>query len=453
MFSLYNLKAQSSDSFVSFSGSIINHESKEVSIYNRSKYKKVFILNEDGSFSDTLKIKRGDYTFKCGNEVTQIFLAPGYDINISLDTKEFDESVVYKGVGAQNNNFLAKIFLYNEQNSLDYSEIKKLSGEDHYEYIMELYEGKDELLNSMILKDHEFVQDQKSNNHLEILYQLLNHNKIELFIENNLTSTVSSYIAKEFKIINLNDSISFKKNGIYKYLVLSYFNYGLIANNTIVKDHFKNIKPLIRNAVVNNLGRGISIKKPDYELYYKTLKLICSDTALMNSYTLKYNQILKLKPGYPSPSFTCNDINGQAISLSDFKGKLVYIDLWATWCGPCKAQIPFLNELEEKYKEKNISFISISIDKLADLDKWKKMIEIKEMGGIQLIAENAWESEFAVAYNVRSIPRFILIDQQGNIINVDAPRPSTSGIDINTGEKIKGKLNTELIQLIDIHLK
>ena len=81
---------------------------------------------------------------------------------------------------------------------------------------------------------------------------------------------------------------------------------------------------------------------------------------------------------------------------------MVYIDLWATWCGPCKTQIPFLNELEEKYKEKNISFVSI-IDKLKNIEKWKNMIKSKEMVGIQLIAENAWESEFAVALNVESI--------------------------------------------------
>ena len=132
---------------------------------------------------------------------------------------------------------------------------------------------------------------------------------------------------------------------------------------------------------------------------------------------------------------------------------MVYIDLWATWCGPCKTQIPFLNELEEKYKEKNISFVSISIDKLKNIEKWKNMIKSKEMGGIQLIAENAWESEFAVALNVESIPRFVLLDQKGNIINIDAPRPSTSGVDIKTGEQTERELNKELIQLIEKHLK
>jgi len=88
-----------------------------------------------------------------------------------------------------------------------------------------------------------------------------------------------------------------------------------------------------------------------------------------------------------------------------------------------------------------------------NIEKWKNMIKSKEMGGIQLIAENAWESEFAVALNVESIPRFVLLDQKGNIINIDAPRPSTSGVDIKTGEQTEGELNKELIQLIEKHLK
>ena len=453
IFSFYGLKAQTSNSFVRFSGSVINNTAKELTIFNYKNYKKVFLLSENGNFSDTLKIERGYYTLRCGNEISKIFLAPGYDIKMFLDVNEFDESIQYNGIGSPINNYLAKVYLYNEKNSLDFIKEKELSTEGHYNYIINFYNGIDKLLDSNKIEDQEFVIDQKNNYDFEILYRLLDRNKKELFNQ-NFNSNVSSYVAKQFKKISLTDSILFKKNGIYKYLVLSYFNYGLTAKNPIVLKNFNDIKnSLIKKEVLKNIGRGISVKKQDFELYYNTLKSICSDTTLLNKYAKKYNQILKLKPGLASPSFTCKDINGKFVSLSDFKGKLVYIDLWATWCGPCKTQIPFLNELEEKYKEKNISFVSISIDKLKNIEKWKNMIKSKEMGGIQLIAENAWESEFAVALNVESIPRFVLLDQKGNIINIDAPRPSTSGVDIKTGEQTEGELNKELIQLIEKHLK
>ena len=450
--SFYELKAQTSDSFVRFSGSVINNTTKELTVFNYKNYEKVFLLGENGNFSDTLKIERGYYTLRCGNEISKIFLAPGYDIKMFLDIKKFDESIGYNGIGSPINNYLAKLYLYNEKNNLDFIQEKELSIEGYFNYILNYYNGIDKLLESNNIEDHEFVSDQKNNIGFEILYKLLDRNKKEVFNENS-NSNVSSYVAKGFKKMNLTDSILFKKNGIYKYLVLSYFNYGLTAKNKIVLKNFNEIKnSLIKKEVLKNIGRGISVKKQDFELYYNTLKSICSDTTLLNKYAKKYNQILKLKPGLTSPSFTCKDINGQSISLSDFKGNLVFIDLWATWCAPCKTEIPFLNKLEEKYKEKNISFVSISIDKLKNIEKWKNMIKSKEMGGIQLIAENAWESEFAVALNVESIPRFVLLDEKGNIINIDAPRPSTRGFDI-TGEQIERELNKELIQLIEKHLK
>lgn len=126
----------------------------------------------------------------------------------------------------------------------------------------------------------------------------------------------------------------------------------------------------------------------------------------------------------PSPQFSYKDVNDKTVNLSDFKGKYVYIDVWATWCKPCREEIPYLQKLEEDLKGKNIAFISLSIDKLSDTEKWKKLVADKKLGGTQLIAENEWKSTFVKAYNIESIPRFILIAPNGNIVDPDARRPS-----------------------------
>ena len=110
------------------------------------------------------------------------------------------------------------------------------------------------------------------------------------------------------------------------------------------------------------------------------------------------------------------------MSLDDFKGKYVYIDVWATWCPPCLAQIPSLHKIEEEYKGKNIEFVSISIDKRDDYFTWSDMIEEKNLGGVQLFANE--NQDFTKAYRIDNIPRFILIDPEGNIVSSDAPRPS-----------------------------
>ena len=131
-------------------------------------------------------------------------------------------------------------------------------------------------------------------------------------------------------------------------------------------------------------------------------------------------------------------IKGGKTSLSDLKGKYVYVDLWATWCGPCKKEIPTLKEVEAKYHGKNIEFVSISLDNgrgykadnqeaaaIAAHEGWKKMIADEEMTGIQLFADNGFRSTFATEYAVNSIPRFLLLDPEGNIVDADAPRPSS----------------------------
>ncbi len=126
----------------------------------------------------------------------------------------------------------------------------------------------------------------------------------------------------------------------------------------------------------------------------------------------------------PSPTFDYVNFAGGKTKLEDLRGKYVYIDVWATWCGPCRGEIPFLAKVEEKYKEKNIAFVSISVDENKDFDKWKKFVSDKQLGGIQLFADKNWNSEFITAFGINSIPRFILIDPKGNVLNADATRPS-----------------------------
>lgn len=139
---------------------------------------------------------------------------------------------------------------------------------------------------------------------------------------------------------------------------------------------------------------------------------------------LKINE--SLGAGNPSPTFT-DYINykGGTSSLSDFKGKYTYIDVWATWCIPCIYEMPYMNEIEKEYEDnENIQFIGLSIDRRGDEDKWRKMIVDKELMGSQLLADKEIESQFIKDYYIYGIPRFILLDPDGKIVSYDAPRPS-----------------------------
>lgn len=138
---------------------------------------------------------------------------------------------------------------------------------------------------------------------------------------------------------------------------------------------------------------------------------------------LRYeSEVASFSNGETAYNFSYPDVNNKNVSLSDFKGKVVLVDTWATWCGPCKAQIPHLKKLEEELKEKNIVFVSISVDEEKDHQKWKDFVQKENLGGVQLFAKG-W-SEFAKYYKINAIPRFLVFDQDGKIVTVDAPRPS-----------------------------
>lgn len=168
-----------------------------------------------------------------------------------------------------------------------------------------------------------------------------------------------------------------------------------------------------------------SISKGNFDPEFK--KIILSSFDNNDRYVAQaYENITRAKKsqGKPSPEFNYENHKGGQTKLSDLKGKYVYIDIWATWCAPCRQEIPFLQKIEKKYENKNITFVSISIDQKKDYEKWKSFVTDKNLGGIQLLADNDWNSEFILKYEIRGIPRFILIDPNGNIVSSDIQRPS-----------------------------
>ena len=171
----------------------------------------------------------------------------------------------------------------------------------------------------------------------------------------------------------------------------------------------------IAAAYVDNFGvSDIDEMENLYRTYVK-------DELLKASYEAKKERWDLSRPGRMSPGFRAQDVEGNEYVLADFRGKYVYIDMWATWCGPCKREIPYLKSLEEKFKDAQITFLSLSVDR--DKAAWEKMVREGNLSGVQLYLGTG--SSFQEAYRVESIPRFILLDKEGRIISNDMSRPSS----------------------------
>ncbi|WP_320018606.1 TlpA disulfide reductase family protein [Labilibaculum manganireducens] len=133
-----------------------------------------------------------------------------------------------------------------------------------------------------------------------------------------------------------------------------------------------------------------------------------------------------LQSGKPAIDLRLEDVDGKEVNLSDYKGKLIYLDFWATWCGPCKKEYPFFIKLKEKYED--VIFISISTDRKRE--SWLKAMQRKEKTDVlQYHASRENTLSQLIEWNISLIPRFILIDKDFNIVDAFAPRPSDEGIE------------------------
>lgn len=321
IFTALNSIGQSNNS-IKFSAKIANRNSDTLVIKGRNDFKQVIPIDKKGIFAATFDAPKGFYMFTDGKESSNLYLKPNSEINLTMDAKEFDETIVYKGKGINESNFLAQ----------------------------------------QALKDETFQNDAFKKETAE--FRSLLESKLKTDTEN----VEKGDLDPEFKTALKGSFQSF---------------YQYAADN--------------------------------YDRVSKANKMV----------------------GKPSPGFDYENFKGGKTKLTDLKGKYVYIDLWATWCAPCRAEIPYLQKLEEKFEGKNIEFVSISIDKLKDNEKWKKFVTDKHLGGTQLFADKDWESEFVMNYGVTGIPRFILIDPNGNILKSDAPRPS----DIELEKELNTLLN------------
>ncbi|GAA4342994.1 ABC transporter permease [Flaviaesturariibacter amylovorans] len=131
---------------------------------------------------------------------------------------------------------------------------------------------------------------------------------------------------------------------------------------------------------------------------------------------VRLNSMLR---GRPAPDFKASAASGTTFSLENFRGRYVVIDVWATWCGPCKRESPAFEDLSERYTDERLLFAAISIDE--DKKAWQREVMFKSERVLQLHVEG---DAFAQAYGISSIPRFLLIGPDGRIVNANLPPPS-----------------------------
>lgn len=410
-------------------GKIENPKDKVVTIIKDQQKVKEIALEPDGTFSDKLIIESGYYQLNHGNEMTSMYLEPGDVIDISLDTKQFDETITYTGKGAEKNNYLAKKYLANEKANIDFAKIYAMDEPDFLATMDEIKSSRTGLISDNKMLSNAFRILEEKNAEYEYLNILQNYRSAHAYYTKKEEFKPSEEFLKVLEDVDYNNEEDYKTIENYRQFVQNHYITKLNESDNpteIFKELKESASQTLKNDLANNLKYNISPNNEHNKAFYDgIMALSSSDEDFRDGVAAKYHKVRKLVKGMPSPLFKDykNHKKGTT-SLSDLKGKYLYIDIWATWCGPCIREIPYLKELEQQFDDKNIEFVSISIDKPIDHKTWVEMVKSEELGGIQLLADKDWNSKFIKDYAIEGIPRFILIDPKGNIINADAPRPS-----------------------------
>lgn len=408
---------------------VTNQAGDKVELVFSNKEKKEITVDANGNGSIELNGFEPQYvTVKHGRGSRNLYLDPKKDLTMSFDGKTMWKSISFEGPGAQINNYLNS----GKLRAIEYGD-GKLEEVAFMQKADSLYNANLGHLKAAKLPTDFVKQEQnrlKYFTYSNFSMYPISHpymTKVENFKPTEaFYKRLKELTTLDANLLTLAEYKGFLTNAISS---LGLNGEKIDTSDKLVKCQLQYIndnvqdpvlKEYLTNFSVVNYVKSNGIDNADFAIadFNKNVK----DTRKIEAFNNLCDKWRKIVSGQPSPVFEGENMEGKMVSLADLKGKFVYIDVWATWCGPCRGEIPHLKKLEEKYHGKDIEFVSLSCDQ--DKEAWKKMVTKDELKGVQLHIGN--KAAFMDDYMITGIPRFILLDKDGKIISANMSRPSNA---------------------------
>lgn len=397
-------------------------------------------VDPQGKFRiDTKLEEAGVYKISVGYEVLNVFIIPGDKISVTGDVRTLLSGTKFSGDHESENNYLLQY--ENQKLNSQPGDFPTFFSQSEEDFIMAIEKRSNEL--NQHQQEYQKQHGAFESTFAEIIAQDLKYDAANVKLN---YPTYFKYFNPD-KQLKLSDTYdSFLQNieidsdaGLmvpnYKEFLSAYLEYKATSDTTNIAAAEKKFNIIKSNFQSNKVKDWLL-----YDLMTQTLDMSVNDaTPLIKSFNElqnneeykitindKYRQWAHLLEGKTAPDFTGKTLDGKTVTLKSLTGKMVYIDVWATWCGPCLRELPHLEKLQYDLKRNDLVFVSVSIDE--NKAAWENMVKEKNMKGVQLFTENAWQSPLVSSYLISGIPRFILVGKDGNIINANAPRPSSAEI-------------------------
>ena len=394
-----------------------------------------------------------------GIQINQLLVAPGYHLTITANGEngyKFQTSKKISGTGSASNQFR---FMFDSVWFARYKAVEwyNMKADDLLIYLKTIEHLEDsvvkltfdlpadndkyfEFCRSMVLLENKFKK----------LSMLLTHVNWQFYGYDKSVSFVKSHFDNEIldKINNEDYLISPRYRSLVTSEWLEYLvNLDLEKNPALKNEKDYEFKKLVEVYSGKVKHRVLFSKLQSKIMVCKSLEEFNALSVLYNQYSAEidnqdYKKVLtarmeekkmelcRIQTGKPVPNFVLQSNTGTRHRIGDFKNKVVYIDLWASWCRPCREEVPAFKELYNRFKnDDRIAFVSIGV--LDEEKKWKKAISEDQPAWLQLFDSEGVVTKF---FFVNMVPQFIIIDKEGNILEFDAPPPSS-------GKKIEDLLN------------
>lgn len=408
-------------------------ENQKLLLLQNDEVVKEIPVQADGTFRDTIReIGDNHFYYLVENPAVQtpLYLANGTNMELTLN-EEVGKTMVSGSQTKQTQYLIERNSFINDRINGADSNLFGQKPQEFKENVKAFFAELDKKLKAYGF-DEEFVKNQEKWTNYKFVEYLTIFPTYHRYTSGNEAILPDDFYA-ERDGIDYDNAEEFRTIDTYRDLVRSKF-YTIINNPNDaenIKKFISEVNALKSDNIRADLAKGTfqlispnsTVNKEIFDFINKNV----TDEKVKEAAKKAYDVATKLTSGSPSPKFSnYENFNGGTTSLDDFKGKVTYIDIWATWCLPCRGEIPALKELEKKFHGKDVAFVSISIDQ--NKDEWKEFVKSEDLKGVQLFAENAFESQFIQDYGIRQIPTFIIIDKEGKIVNADAPRPSSDEI-------------------------